>query len=124
MKRSSIHQLKLRTRCARCRKVGHWARKCPEGNRGQRNDERYYRRAVRLEENSKELITVAEPTERKPFILSASWTFVTLDPGEVLWDAGAQEGLVWKQQLDNWCKLLAEHGLQVEKPVSASGIGE
>ena len=48
-------------------------------------------------------------------------------PGEVLWDTGAQEGLVWKQQLDKWCKLLAEDGLQVEwsqeKPESASGIG-
>ena len=30
-------------------------------------------------------------------------------PGEVLWDTGAQEGLVGKQQLDKWCKLLAEH---------------
>ena len=35
MKRSSIQQLKLSTRCARCRKLGHWARECPEGNRGQ-----------------------------------------------------------------------------------------
>ena len=26
MKRSNIQQLKLRTRCARCRKLGHWAR--------------------------------------------------------------------------------------------------
>ena len=46
--------------------------------------------------------------------LGASWTFVTLDPGDVLRDTGAQEGLVGKQQLDKWCKLLAEHGLQVE----------
>ena len=42
-------------------------------------------------------------------------------------DAGAQEGLVGKQQLDKWCQLLAEHDLQVEwsqeKPDSASGIG-
>ena len=37
---SSVQQLKLRTRCARYRKLGHWARECPEGNRGQRNDER------------------------------------------------------------------------------------
>ena len=47
--------------------------------------------------------------------------------GEVLWDTFAQEGLAGKQQLDNWCTLLAEHGLQVEwsqeKPESASGIG-
>ena len=99
----------------------------PEGNRGQRNDERYDRRAVRPGENSKGLITVAKPTERRLFFLGASWTFVSLDPGEVLWDTGAQEGLVGKQQLDKWCKLLAEHGLQVEwsqeKPESASGIG-
>ena len=114
MKRSSVHQLKLRTRCARCRKLGHWARECPEGNRGQRNDERYDRRALRPGENSKGFITVAQPSERRPFLLGASWTFVTLDPGEVLWDTGAQEGLVGKQQLDKWCKLLAEHGLQVE----------
>ena len=30
MKRSSIQQLKLRKWCARCRKLGHWARECPE----------------------------------------------------------------------------------------------
>ena len=44
-----------------------------------------------------------------------------------MWDTGAQEGLVGKQQLHKWCKLLADHGLQVEwsqeKPESASGIG-
>ena len=127
MKRSSIQQLKLRTRCARCRKLGHWALECPEGTRGQRNDERYDRRALRPEENPKGFITVAMPIERKPFFLGASWTFVTLDPGEVLWDTGAQEGLTGKHQLDKWCKLLAKHGLQVEwsqeKPESASGIG-
>ena len=67
MKRSSFQQLKLRTRCARCHKLGHWARECPEGNRGQRNDERYDRRAVRLGENSKKgSITLAKPTERRP----------------------------------------------------------
>ena len=108
-------------------KNGHWARECPEGNRGQRNDERYYRRAVRLEENSKGFITVAGPTARRHFFLGVSWTFVALDPGEVLWDTGAQEGLVGKKQLDKWCKLLAEHCLQdewsQEKPESASGIG-
>ena len=127
MKRSSIQLLKLRTRCARCRKLGHWARECPEGNRGQRNDERYDGRAVRPGENSRGFITVAKPTKRRPFFLDVSWTFVSLDPGEVLWDTGAQEGLVGKQQLDKWCKMLAEHGLQVEwsqeKPESASGIG-
>ena len=73
------------------------------------------------------IVSVAQPTERRPFFLGASWTFVSLDPGEVLWDTGAQEGLVGKQQLDKWCKLVAEHGLQVEwsqeKPESASGIG-
>ena len=127
MKRSSTPQLKLRTRCARCRKLGHCARECFEGNGGQRNDDRYDRRAARPGENSKGFITVAGRTERRPFFLGASWTFVTLDPGEVLCDSGAQEGLVGKQQLDKWCKLLAEHGLQVEwgqeKPESASGIG-
>ena len=51
MKRSSIQQLKLRSRCARCRKLGHGARECPEGNRGERNDERYDRRAGRPEGN-------------------------------------------------------------------------
>ena len=53
MKRSGIQQLKLRTRCARCLKLGHSAGECPEGNRGQRNDERYDRRALRPGENSR-----------------------------------------------------------------------
>ena len=96
-------------------------------SRGQCKDERYDRRAVRLGENSKGVIMLAKPTERRLFSLGASWTFVTLDRGEVLWDTGAQEGHVGKQQLDKWCKLLAEHGLQVEwsqeKLESASGIG-
>ena len=72
------------------------------------NDERYDRTtkgAVRPGENSKGFITVAKPSARRPFFLGASWTFVTLDPGEVLWDTGAQEGLVGKQQLDKWCKI-------------------
>ena len=75
MKRSSIQQLKLRTRCARCQNLGHLASECPEGNRGQRND--------RPEENPKGFIAVVRHTERRPFFLGASWTFVALDPGEV-----------------------------------------
>ena len=31
----------------------------------------------------------------------------TLDPGEVLWDTGAPERLFSKQQLKQWCKLIA-----------------
>ena len=61
MKRLSIQQLKLRTRCARCRKLGQWARECSEGNRGQRNDEMYDRRAVG---HSKGFVAVAKPTEQ------------------------------------------------------------
>ena len=82
---------------------------------------------MRPGEISRGFIIVARPTERRPFCLGASWTFVSLHPGEVLWDTGAQEGLVGNQQLCKWCKLLAEHGLQVEwsqeKPESASCIG-
>ena len=126
LKRSSIQQLKLRTRCARCRKLGHWASERPEGNRGQRQDDRYDRRAGKSEDNSKGFVTVAGHTERSPFFLGASWTFVALDHGEVLWDTGAQEGILGEQQPKRLCKLLAEHGLQVEwsreKPESASGI--
>ena len=117
MKRSSIHHLKLRTWCARCRKLGHWARECPEEDRGPRNNEKHDRRAVKLGENSEGFVSVAKPTERRPFFLGASWTFVTLDPGEVLWSTRAQEGLVGKQQLQKWSAW------SPEKPESASGIG-
>ena len=117
----------MRTRCARCRKLGHRARECPEGNRGQGNDERYDRRAWRFGENPKGFIAAAGHTERRPLFLGASWTFVALDPGEVLWDTGTQEGIVGEQHLNQWCKLLAEYGLQVEwsqeQPEFASGIG-
>ena len=89
MKRSSILQLKLRTRCARCRRIGHWARESRDGNRGQRNDERYDRRAGNLEDGLKGFIAVAGPTGRRPFFLGATWTFVAIDPGEDLWDTGA-----------------------------------
>ena len=97
----STQQLKLRTRCTRCRKLGHWARECPEGNRGQRIDERYDRQAMRSGENSKGFITVAKPTERRPFFLGASWTFVTLDPGEVLWDTGPKRDSSGNSNLTN-----------------------
>ena len=59
--------------------------------------------------------------------LGFPWTFVALDPGEVLWDTGAREGLVGKQQLEQWCNLLKEYGTQVEwsreKRDAASGVG-
>ena len=126
MKRSSIQQLKLRTMCKMSKT---WTLGPRVSRRESRaiNDERYDRRAVRPGENPNGFITVAKPTERRPSFLGASWTFVTVDPGEVLWGTGAQEGLIGKQQLDKWCKLIENHGLQVEwsqeKPESASGIG-
>ena len=55
-----------------------------------------------------------------------TWTSSILDPGEVRWDTGAQERLVGEQQMKQWSKLFAEHGLQVkwsqERPEPASGI--
>ena len=127
MKRSSIQQLKLRTRCARCRKLGHWARECPEGNRGQRNDERYDRRAMRSGENSEGFTTVAKPTERRLFFSRRFLDIRHSRPWRSPVGHWCSRGLVGKQQLDKWCKLLAEHSLQVEwsqeKPKSASGIG-
>ena len=111
MKRSSIEQLKLRTRCARCRKLGRWARECPEGNRGQ----------LKVRSTCREIRGQLKRVHRcgrahgtKTFLLGATWTFVALDPGEVLWDAGAQEGLVGEQQMKQWTKLLAKYGLQVD----------
>ena len=44
----------------------------PKGIEGQRNDERYDRRAVRPGENSRGFITVAQPTERRPLFLGAN----------------------------------------------------
>ena len=127
MKRSRIQQLKLRYGCARCRKLGHWARECHEGNRGQRNDERCDRRAGRPEDNSKGFIAVAGHTERRPFFLGASWTFVALDLDKFYGILVPKRWHDGKQQLKQWCKLLAEYGVQVEwseeKPESACGIG-
>ena len=73
MKRSSIQQLKLRTRCARCRKLGHWARECPEGNRGQLK--RYDRRAGRSEDCSKRVHHCTRAHGTKTFLLGATSTF-------------------------------------------------
>ena len=87
--------VELRTKCARCRKLGPWARELPEGNQGERNDERFNRRAWRSEDNSKGFIAVAGHTARRPFLLGASWTFVALDPGEVLRDFWRREGACW-----------------------------
>ena len=82
---------------------------CPEGYRGQRNDERDDRRAGRLQDNSKGFTVVARHTERRPFFPGATWTFVALDPGEVLWDTGAHEGLVGEQQTPT--PILTQHPL-------------
>ena len=89
MKRSSIQQLKLRTRCARCRKLGHWARECYEGNRGQCKDERYDRRATRSEENSKGFITLAVPTGRRPFFF---WSILDI-----------RHSRSWRSPVGHWC---------------------
>ena len=118
MKRSSIQQLKLRTRYARCGKLGHWVREFPEVNGGQCTDERYDRRAGRPEDSSKGFIA-SRAHGTKTFL---SWSHL----GEVLGDTGAHEGLVGEQQLKQRNKLLAQYGLQVEwsqeKPEPASGI--
>ena len=57
------------TSCARCHKLGHWARECPKGNRGPRNEERCDRRTERPEDNSKGFIGAAGHTARRPFFL-------------------------------------------------------
>ena len=123
MKRFSIQQLKLRTRCARCRKLGHWARECPEGNRGQRNDERYDRRAVR--QGGVHHCSKANGT--KTFLSRRFLDIRHSRSRRSLVGYWCPRGLVGKQQLDKWCEVLAEHDLQVEwsqeKPESASGIG-
>ena len=75
MKRSSIQQLKLRTRCARYRKLGHWARECPEGNL-----RTMQRRKVRPTCNEiwgtpKRVRHCSKAHGTKTFFLGASWTF-------------------------------------------------
>ena len=71
MKLSSIEQLKLRTSCARCHKLGHWARECPKGNRGPRNEERYDRRTERPEDNSKGFIGNTQSTYTDALVLAS-----------------------------------------------------
>ena len=75
MKRSSIQQLKLRPRCARCRKLGHWARECPGGNGGQRIDERYDKRAWKPEEAQKGLSRCSGSHETETFL---SWSIMDI----------------------------------------------
>ena len=96
MKRSRIQQLELRTRCVRRRELGQKARECPEGNRGQRNDERYDRRAGTAYKFSSSWQGRLDEDlfSRSGLDLGATWTSVALGPDEVVWDTGAQEGLI------------------------------
>ena len=68
MNRLNFARLKLRTRCARCRKIGHCARNCSE------------------KPQSEELFEIAP---KRPYFFGASWICLTIVPSEVLWDTGA-----------------------------------
>ena len=61
---------------------------------GSRHDEKSSRRTWGFGEDTKRFIAAAGQKEPRPFFVGASWTFVAPDPGEVLWDTGAQEGLI------------------------------
>ena len=80
VKHSSIQQLKLRTRCARCRKLALGPRR--ESTTTQRRKVRST--CIEIGEKLKRVHRVAGHTERRLFFLGATWTFV-----EVLWDTGA-----------------------------------
>ena len=66
-------------------------------NRGQRNDERYDRRAGRPEDNSKGFIAVAGPTET---FLRATWTIRRSRP--------------WRSLVECWCPKGTRRGTATE----------
>ena len=126
IKRSSIQHLKLRTRCARCRKLGHWAREWFRRNsRTTATTKGTIGWAMRSGETQKGSSVLQSPQNEGPFFLCASWTLVTLDPGEVLWTPVLKRDSSGNSNLTNGVNA-AEHGLQVEwsqeKPESASGV--
>ena len=82
------------TRCARSCKLGHQPRECSEGSQENRHDKKSERWTWGFGEDTKRFIATEGQKEPRPSFLGASWTFVTPDPGEVLWDASAQEGLI------------------------------
>ena len=121
MKRWSIQQLKQRARCARCRKLGHWARECTEGNRGQHYDERYDRLAWRSEENvhrctratrNGDLSFLGHHGHSSPLTLEKSC-------GTLVPRRGSSEN----SNLTNGVNCLRSTVSSQEKPESASGIG-
>ena len=99
MKRSSIQQLKLRTGCARCRKLGHWARECPH--------ERYDRRAMRSGGKLKRVHHCRKSPRNEDLsssVFPGRSSLSTLEKSCGIL-VPKREGLVGKQQLDKWCEF-------------------
>ncbi|CAK0907101.1 unnamed protein product, partial [Prorocentrum cordatum] len=118
-RRISIDQLKLRTKCAKCKQVGHWARACPQNGHQQRLALEAFTMHAAVGSSQTHHINMPRPAESTTggaakFFVGAIAMFIGLaiNARGVLVDAGVQEGIIGAEQLKGLVLKLKEFNLQ------------